>query len=599
MKIAMLKRVNRSRLALILLVCLTTVIHVRGAFINGPIADEMGHLIAGAAILRTGDSSFYRVNPPLPKLVSGGAIELLFAPRLEKLYPASKLPSGVRREFEMAEHTVGSAPGQYRHWFVWGRLLRVPIVLLGSWGLWRWFRPDTDPTGLIAVGLWLSSPLILGHGSLVMPDAMSAVAMIGLLAASMNWLANRDGSSSLLLGLVWGLSLTTKFTFCPIWLIWPVGMITSLAIAGQLRTADWWQVPISHLIQGVIAWMVVVLMYFGQDVGVPLARHGFASDRFISLAETLPWLPSPLPMSFLLGIDEQQLDIERGFPTYVLGRWYRDGAWWYYLVGLIIKEQIALYVLSVMAIVGLVSEMLRRDRYHVSVSQRKDDRTVKLLAVLTATSVFSVIAVLSVHPRMALNVRYVFPALPGLYLMIGLGCRNFFRRFPRSAEPLAWLLTIVIVGEIACITPHHFAYANPVFGGSRRIPPALHDSNFDGGQDLWLLEQWQASNAPKPGCRRLYAIDTHVPVQAIGFPVTPPRESDLQRLLDTVDQPSPGVGERCIELVVMRGLGVPAPWTRSLGGLSTSGTTLLRDLLKYPPDEWLSPTLVIYRCTAL
>jgi hypothetical protein len=40
----------------------------------------------------------------------------------------------------------------------------------------------------IATVLWCSSPMILGHGWAVMPDALSAVAMVVLLATSLRWL---------------------------------------------------------------------------------------------------------------------------------------------------------------------------------------------------------------------------------------------------------------------------------------------------------------------------------------------------------------------------------------------------------------------------
>ncbi len=51
-------------------------------------------------------------------------------------------------------------------------------------------------------------------------------------------------------------------------------------------------------------------------------------------------IPSPLPKQVLVGVDEQQLDLEKGYPTYFRGVWYPEGMGWYYLVGLVAKEQL-------------------------------------------------------------------------------------------------------------------------------------------------------------------------------------------------------------------------------------------------------------------
>lgn len=139
-------------------------------------------------------------------------------------------------------------------------------------------------------------------------------------------------------------------------------------------------------------------------------------------------------------------------------------------------------------------------------------------------------------------------------------------------------------------TPHHFAYANPLFGGSYRVPPALHDSNFERGQDLWWLEDWIQANPPAAGVERYHAIDTEVPEAAIRFDVRPPTSEVLSRLVQQEEDGPP------VELIVARGLGVPAPWQRVVGGSAPGVPAGLVQLLMRQPDQWLSPTLVIYRC---
>ena len=103
-----------------------------------------------------------------------------------------------------------------------------------------------------------------------------------------------------------------------------------------------WLYAGGFLLQGAIALLVVIAAFGGSQVGVSLGGH--ASKRTAKLAyqdvcdnkNTIDQavcvfreLPSPFPEQYLLGIDEQQLDMERGYPTYLLGTWYPDGSWWW------------------------------------------------------------------------------------------------------------------------------------------------------------------------------------------------------------------------------------------------------------------------------
>ena len=72
-----------------------------------------------------------------------------------------------------------------------------------------------------------------------------------------------------------------------------------------------------------------------------MSDHGFQSTFLKIIADPLGSLPSPFPEQFLVGVDEQQLDLEKGYPSYYFGKFYPDGVWWYYLVGVPAKEQLA------------------------------------------------------------------------------------------------------------------------------------------------------------------------------------------------------------------------------------------------------------------
>lgn len=214
----------RSRLGEYLALSVAAVILVWQAITCSPTSDEAGHLVSGVAMVRTGDPGFYRVNPPLHKLVSGVAVELIESPELPGIYPASLLGSGSRHEFRFADTVLAAAADDYHRWFWIGRLVRIPLILAAAWLLLRKLQPELRTGGVVAAVLWLSSPFILGHGWAIMPDALAAAVMVLLLVASLRWLSTGGWYDSLVVGVSWGLAIGTKFTFCPLFVLWPIAI---------------------------------------------------------------------------------------------------------------------------------------------------------------------------------------------------------------------------------------------------------------------------------------------------------------------------------------------------------------------------------------
>jgi|GEM_PF-3216780 len=393
-----------------------------------------------------------------------------------------------------------------------------------------------------------------------------------------------------MVGTAWGFVIGTKFTFCPVYVLWPIGLWLYRYTERRLTMKQFLRLPLAHLGHGVIALLMISVFYNFADIGDTLAQHHFSSKRMRSLSQSFDSMRSPFPKQFLVGIDEQQLDLEKGYPTYFAGVWYPKGIWWYYLAGLFVKEQVAFAIGLAFAFIGGAYLFVRR-----STSQENSDGVERDLAP-TASFTFCfwvatcVFLLLSWHSEMALNVRYAFPGLPPLMIAIGIGAREFWR------PTLPWKLGVVfivllIVGEWFVNAPHFFAYANPLVGGSNVIPPVLHDSNFEGGQDLWLLEKWIAKHPLTEGRRRFTCVHGNVPPAVIGFLAVPPPV----KVVDAMLNPSSAGDGWTTEIIVMRGFAAPAYWTRMHGATESGVEEALLKLLASPPDEWLSPTLVVFR----
>ena len=172
-------------------------------------------------------------------------------------------------------------------------------------------------------------------------------------------------------------------------------------------------------------------------------------------------LPSPFPKQFLVDIDEQQLDLDRGYPTHVLGQWYERGVWWYYLFGLAAKESVAFWIVLafVPAAMGLRA-----------VARSRKQRWVRFLPpsyaaamALSLAAAVMVLAVLTLHHRMGLNVRYAIPALPALYLALAIGTASsgtavFKQSLAHRGIPA--VLALIALAKTVWVFPNQFAYIN-------------------------------------------------------------------------------------------------------------------------------------------
>ena len=392
------------------------------SFTNSPTSDEDAQLVSGIATVRTGDPAYYRVNPPLHRIVSGFAVELCFSPELKGIYSASEMPSGSRLEFHFGKAVMAHHPDDYHLFFYVGRLVRIPFVLGAGWLLALGAGSALRFSFAIGAALWFTSPLVLGHGWTIMPDAFSGCAMILLLITTLAWLKAPSKIKWLAVGIAWGVALGTKFSFCPIYVVWPIGLWLHALATWNVSWRHMMQLFLLHVGHGFIALLVIIGIYGGADVGIPLSDHGFQSKRFLAIMgskettepqQEYNWLdacPSPFPKQFLVGVDEQQCHVELGVPTYFSGKRYDDGIYWYYAAGLLVKEQLV-FVLGIPFLVLGGCKFWRGGKSR-SAAELTTSRERFACWILCLFASASIVALFSYHRRMALNIRYLFPALP-------------------------------------------------------------------------------------------------------------------------------------------------------------------------------------------
>lgn len=161
--------------------------------------------------------------------------------------------------------------------------------------------------------------------------------------------------------------------------------------------------------------------------------------------------------------------------------------------------------------------------------------------------------------------------------------------------------------------PHYFSYINPFFGGSHRVPIALNDSNFDYGQDLFAIRNWikkQTHGSHARNHLKTYGLLSGHGRLWLGDLITPATDESVRRaLIQKETGASVGPQPRIIQLrnktmprevlIVSRGLTLAEPWAvrySTFQDASTSGETreMVRSLLRYPPDLFITPTIAVY-----
>jgi hypothetical protein len=469
---------------------------------NSPTRNEIAHLVAGVSHLTFQRFDLYRVNPPLVR--SAAAVPVVLASP-ETGWEAYRFEPTERRENQVGGR-FAELNGQ-RSFFLMtlARCACIPFSLLGSWICGRWaMRLYGLPSAILAMTLWFCSPMLLGHASLITPDAHAAAWGVCGMYCIWNWLSLPSWKSALWAGLVLGLAEVTKFTLLVLYPViislWAVYWLRAPIEGkpGQRRAAN--ERPPLHQLVALLALSVLTinLGYGFEGTFKTLGDYRFQSTLFTGDAREHPSpfppgrknrfadtvvdsLPIPLPANYVQGIDTQRMDFEQGVgPSYLCGRWRERGWWYWYLCASLFKTPLGTIALLALAV------MLTVFRRWANAPWR-DELTVLLPPI-------AVFALVSSQTGFTIHYRYVLPALPFLFIWASKVARVFElrpctgKRFGLAAMvavALAWSVTSSLWAY-----PHSLSYFNELVGGPRHGGEHLLDSNMDWGQDLLYLKRW-------------------------------------------------------------------------------------------------------------
>ena len=530
---------------------------------------EQGRLASGVVYLRTGDFFPFHVNPPLvslaaavPSVVTGAT-----PPNLKLL----GITSLMRIEGWLGESFAEENPNHFLLVFA-GRCVCILLSLFGLLALLRWapmmYRASTPILILFLLGFL---PCFLGFGSVINSDVISA--LFGCIAVSLfiGWLRFPSTSRMLGAGIALGLAELTKFTLI---LFYPLFFVMLLFFAPRTRKPA--QIRFrNRLFQfaGICAMSLVVinLGYLFEGTGRPLRSFHFQTNllagvpapsgdkapsvgnRFDGSANRaerwLGYLPMPLPVNYIQGIDTQRLDFERGLPSYLRGKWSNHGWFGYYFYALLIKTPLG--TIGILLLAVFCSLFLKG--YNAPWRE-------EVLVLLPGMALFLFV---SCQTGFSKHSRYIIPAIPFFIVWMSKVGRAFTPELkavsPVSSRIVRFLTVVFVVWSIESslwVYPHSIAYFNELaaviptpedpcypkpepgkrsaWNSVRRAldagplngPRHLLDSNIDWGQDILGLERWCRAHPEITEMKTI--LSGSYPVKETGIPAAgyPPTEPE-------------------------------------------------------------------------
>jgi len=415
--------------------------------------DEAFYISYGYSLLKTGDYRFSIDKPPLVPVIS--ALPLVFLkPEFNTADPDWQKAAGWMNS---KEKNPWGEPGSYRWSFSLkflfdntlsvGRMLffsRVSVIFAVIFlGLLAFLLTKSQfgpAAGYYFLFFYTFCPNILGNSFLTTEDSIVS-ALIYISALSFLALLDKPSyKTGALTGLFTALALLSKHTAL---FLFPVFLVLLLIAVFTKKIALKKRIILEYLAVFAVSFLIIAFT--------------------IALAYKFAWFKL-----YFINIKNTLLYQGRGQAAFCWGNYSYTGFWYYYLVCLLFKTPLPLFLLALLAPFKLFNtKKLTRDR------------VIKLLGIIVPAVL--IIAFASIN-KIQLGMRYILPA----YVFILCLCALVAEKY----KAVSYVMCAWLAFNSLSIHPDYMAYFNGLtyFGGGGQN--FLVDSNMDWGQDLRGLKKY-------------------------------------------------------------------------------------------------------------
>ncbi len=476
--------------------------------------DEDDHIYAGYMSWKQADFGLNPEHPPLVKLVA--AIPLL---NMQLKMPV------LQDRFFKHEAFLGGKDFLFKNnanamLFRARMAVSIFTLLLGLLVFLAAQEMFGTAAAFIALTLLVFDPNLLAHGAVVGTDVGLSCFTFASIYAFYRYTKAPSAWRLLITGIATGLALASKHTGI---LVLP--MLLLLAICELLRNKRTsgnqdairvptgkraWQLAIALAAIGAIAltilWSAYGFRYAaraeGRQLNPPLSSfvQTLSRPREVRLLQTVAHFHL-LPESYIYGLADVRI-MSDFYTSFLLGRIYPHGVWFYFPVAFAIKSSLSFLILLLIALWTVASGRLTAWRE---------------ILVLTIPPVFYLIVAMS--SGMNIGVRHILPMYPFLWILIAGAAYTLIQHNRRWTYPVVALLVFQIISTSRTY-PAYIAYANELWGGPSHAYRLLSDSNSDWGQQLKDVKRYLDQRGVKD-CWFIYFGEGVVDATYYGIPCRP------------------------------------------------------------------------------
>ncbi|MBX3423715.1 MAG: hypothetical protein KF752_19330 [Pirellulaceae bacterium] len=488
--------------------------------------DEPVHTLAGILQWRFDDYRLNPEHPPLWKLVAGMATTgLACSPDLQSTASQAMLANLNQQErwvieslFRDPQHDGTQLVDRARL----GMLLfgGVVVCLVGLWAR----QLAGGLAGGLAATMAALDPNLIGHSGLVTNDVACTAALLACFYFA--WRVTQRATLANVFGFAvsCGLAAVTKFTALAL------PLMLAPVVAMRCLDSTVWQsafgdltglrsrlVAVSAivLLTALTAWALIWAAYGFRYRPTPDSQLTFDTSfpgrlyaHNVMLREhqrsTNPEAAKPesytvelnaiqdlclwaheyriLPQPFIHGIAYAQA-MSTASQSFVDGQRVMGGSWSFFPRAWSYKTPLAVIVAVLLTCGWGLWSLLRRWR------------SASWLSMLCLP--YCVVILLAVSYDLNIGLRHLLPALPLMWIGLGLAGAAAINSKSRWRHGV-WFLVGLAAIETLAYHPHYIAFFNWVARGKNQGLERLSDSNLDWGQDLKLLAEWQRAHPDVP-----------------------------------------------------------------------------------------------------
>jgi len=488
--------------------------------------DEGDHIFAGYMSWKTHDFGFNPEHPPLMKSLATVpllGLPLKVPPDQHREFKTEAYLDGRELLFNNAPYSAESLTFRARMAAGIAALLLAVVVFLAASEMFG------AGAGLLALAIQTFDPNVLAHSALVTTDAGVSCFFLASVYAFYRYVKAPSLGRLVVAGLASGLALATKHSAV---LLLP--MLVSLAAAEVAFRFDPEQTRVRSLGRRVARMGGVLAAISVIAVVVLWSFYGFrynARPGALRLDPSLVEYVKPLraveakgilllarlhvlPESYLYGLADVRA-MANGMPSFIFGRVFDHGVWYYFPSVLVIKSSLGYLGLVILAFAAVMVGRLRRWR--------------EMVYLLVPAGIYFWVAMGS---SLNIGARHILPVYVFLTVFAAGGCwawiaepthaalrprHEWSTRLNRKWAVVVGVLLLAHVVSALKAYPNYMAYSNELWGGPSKTYKYLSDSNADWAQQLLAVKKYTDERGIKE-CWFAYFANPLLRPQDYGIP---------------------------------------------------------------------------------